>query len=113
MIEGFDVPDLIPKMATMSDDLVHECITVYKAIGGLGYGEVVSGRGRMAGEEAAEFRRSYTQKRNCSQLSIHVLMSSHDATGRRRMEPTSSKDMSPSRCGTTPTRWGHIREGTA
>lgn len=39
-LEGLDVPDVIPRMATMSEDLVCERIAVCKAMGGPGCGEV-------------------------------------------------------------------------
>lgn len=38
------VPDVVPRMATMTDDLVRECIAFCKAMGGVGCGEVVRPR---------------------------------------------------------------------
>lgn len=38
-IEGFVVPDVVPKMAAMTDELVRELIAGYKPMGGLGCGE--------------------------------------------------------------------------
>lgn len=38
-VEGFVVPDVVARMATMTDDLVSERIAICKAMGGLGCGE--------------------------------------------------------------------------
>lgn len=55
-VEGFVVPDVVPRIAGLSDELVRERITACKAMGGLACGEVVPRRGRVAGEEVPEFR---------------------------------------------------------
>lgn len=39
-MEGIELPDMIPRMAELSERLVHERIIVCKAMGGLGCGEV-------------------------------------------------------------------------
>lgn len=51
-VEGLVVLDVVPRTAGLSDELVHERITICKAIGGLACGEVVPGRGRVVGEGA-------------------------------------------------------------
>lgn len=38
-VEGLVVPDVVARMATMTDDLVSERIAICKAMGGLGCGE--------------------------------------------------------------------------
>lgn len=55
-VEGFVVPDVVPKMAAMADELLRERIAVCKAMGGLGCGEVVPGRGRVVDEEVPQFQ---------------------------------------------------------
>lgn len=44
-VKGFDAPELIPRMAALSDVLVHELITGCKAMSGLGCGEICMAMG--------------------------------------------------------------------
>lgn len=61
-IEGFVVPDVVPKMAAMTDELVRELIAGYKPMGGLGCGEVSLAVDGWWARRCRNSGRPYTQK---------------------------------------------------
>lgn len=75
-VEGLVIPNVVPKMAGLSDELVSQRIIVYKAMGGLACGEVVLGRGWVADEGVSEFRptRHTIEELLCSSLPVEGKM---------------------------------------
>lgn len=67
-VEGLVVPDVVPRMAGMSDELVRQHITICKVMGGLACGEVVPGGDGWRTRGCQNFDRPDTQQRYSQML---------------------------------------------